>query len=135
MAQEQLTASRGSSTVTVGCKLPHGLLMQSYLPRERAAPGMPEIPAVPRGEPVLLAGSTASSILGGFGITEGVDAEFFEAWLKENQDYAPVKSGLIFAIAKASDVKAEAKSREKVRSGLEALDPNKPAKGVERVKD
>jgi hypothetical protein len=103
--------------VTVGCKLPHGLQIRVG---ETA---------------VVLAGTNSSLVIGGHGITEGVDKDFFDAWMLANKDSAAVQGGFIFAHAKTDNVKAEAEEKADNRNGFEGLDPDKPAPGIEAVKE
>lgn len=99
------------SNITVACKLPHGLVLTVG------------------GKSVTLAGSNSSRIIGGYGLTS-VDKDFFDAWSKEFASFVPLKNGLIFA--QDSGAKAEGQAREQadLKSGLEPLDIEKPAKGV-----
>jgi hypothetical protein len=74
----------------------------------------------------------------GAGLTtlEGDQAEAFQDWYKLNEKGGPIASGAIFVAPKIADAKAEAKSREKVKSGVDALDPAKELpKGLETAKD
>lgn len=107
-----------NETVTIACKLPHGL----HLDLQR--PGQPK-------ERVTINGFTHPRAIAGFGITEGVSKEFFDEWMRQNKDLEPVKQGLIFAHAQAKSVVDQAKEKVNLKSGLEALDPNKPAPGIE----
>lgn len=102
-------------TVVVGCKLPHGLHLEH------------------KGTRVTLNGTHSSRVLNGHGITH-VDAELFEKWLAEHNDYAPVKAGLIFAHEKEDNTRAEAKEKKNNKSGLEPLDPEKPGEGLKPEK-
>jgi hypothetical protein len=102
-----------AQTVSVGCKLPHGLHLDI------------------NGNRVTLLGSNSSLVIGGHGITENVDKEFFDNWLSLHKDSAAVKNGLIFAHDKTSNVKAEAQEKKKNRNGFEGLDPAKPAPNIE----
>ena len=99
-------------TVTVGCKLPNGLIIE--LDEQR----------------VVLNGANSSALIGGFGLTE-VNEALFKAWLEKHKDYEPVKQGLIFAQEKPANAQAEAKDKAKLKSGFEGLDPKKPAEGIE----
>lgn len=100
------------ATVTVGCKLPHGLHLDVNDKR------------------ITLAGENSSAVIGGHGITEGVDKELFERWMSLNKDSAAVKNGLIFAHEKSSNTQAEAKEKVKNKTGFEGLDPKAPAPGI-----
>ncbi len=104
-----------AATVTVGCKLPHGLHMDLGDKR------------------VTINGTNSAAIIGGHGITEGVDADFFDAWMKKNKDLPFVQRGLIFASEKKADIKAQAVEKKDVKTGLERLDPKKAPKGIKKV--
>lgn len=97
--------------VIVGCKLPNGLHLDYA------------------GKRVTLNGSNSAEVIGGHGLTM-VDKEFFEGWLKERHDYAPVKAGLIFAHDKESNARAEAKEKASNPSGFEGVNPDKPGKDI-----
>ena len=98
--------------VTVGCKLPNGIHLDHM------------------GKRVTLNGSNSSSLIGGHGLTEGVDKEFWDAWLADHKDFDPVKQGLIFAHEKDANTKAEAKEKTNTKTGMEPLDADKPAPGI-----
>lgn len=112
-----------TSTITVACKLPHGLRLRLYKPAP--AGGAPAIAAE-----VVLAGSNSSNAVGGYGINDYVDAELFKTWLAANADYAPVKAGLIFADVKRDRARDRAREQSKIVSGFEGIDPEKPPEGV-----
>ena len=96
--------------VNVGCKLPNGIVMELGEARQ------------------VLKGANSSLVVGGHGITEGVDKEFFDAWAAKNKDLSFIKGGFVFAHEKAANVSAEAKDRAGQKTGLEPLDPKaKPA--------
>lgn len=109
-------------TVTVGCKLPNGLHMDL-----RGTGG--EL-----NRRVTLNGANKSEVIGGYGITHGVDKEFFEEWKRINADFPPLKKGLIFAHDKPASAAAQAKEQAELKSGFEGMNPDKPAPGVERAK-
>lgn len=103
MAKIETTAPSSANTVTVGCKLPHGLVLELG------------------GNEITVKGANSSAIVGGFGLTEGVPADFFDAWMAKNKDMALVKNELIFAQAKTSEAQAEAKDKAANKSGLEGM--------------
>lgn len=98
--------------ITVGCKLPNGLHLDHG------------------GKRVTLKGSNSALVIGGHGITEGVDKDLFDAWMAAHKDYQPVKAGLIFAHDKKANVEAEAKEKATNKSGFEGLNPDKPMPGI-----
>ncbi len=81
------------------------------------------------GKKVTFNGAKATDITGdqvlidGFGLTPGIDADWFDGWAKEAGDFAPLASGVIFTAAanKAAD---EAKElAPEVKSGMEQKSP------------
>lgn len=104
------------ANIVVGCKLPHGLEIRVG---DKTA---------------VLKGTNSSLVIGGYGITEGVDADLFAAWLAANKDSASVSGGFIFARGKAESVKAEATEKKDNLNGFEGLNPAKPAPGIETAK-
>jgi len=99
------------TTVTVACKLPHGLIIKTG------------------DKSVTLAGANSSAIIGGYGLTP-VDKDFYDAWRKEYANFAPLKNELIFVQESRAKAEGQAKEQAEVKSGLEPLDPTKPASGV-----
>lgn len=103
--------------VTVGCKLPSGIILQ-----------MGEVQ-------VKCNGTNTCAVLSdeSFGITENVDAEFWYAWHASHKDLDMVKRGFLFANEKSADAKAQAKEKKGEKNGMEPLDQNKLPKGLEKV--
>lgn len=100
-------------TITVACKLPSGLTIEHG------------------GKKLELEGSHGALSVGGYGLTKGVDEDFFNGWLLEHEEFAPVKAGLIFAQPTADRAADQAREMRDVRNGMEGLNPHKPADGVE----
>jgi|GEM_PF-4918881 len=74
----------------------------------------------------------------GVGLTtlEGKQADAFKAWYDAHKTGGPIASGAIFFSDTAAAAQKEAKSREKVKSGIDALDPAKDLpKGLETAKE
>ena len=123
-------------TVTVGCKLHCGMMLQLYGMEDYQEPvmggGWKTVKrAFPIGDPVKIHGSAKAigkdipwDIRSGAGLTHGVDADFFAKWMADNKDSDMVKGGHIFSNAKAESVIAEAKEKKKEKTGLEPLDRN-----------
>ena len=111
-AGQQSASQAGSTdTVTIGCKMPHGLIL------DLTEPGKPAAKFVVRG-------NNSARLIGGFGITEGVPREFWNAWLSKNKEMVFVKKGLIFAYGKSADVEAKATEKAAMPHGFEPmLDP------------
>lgn len=104
------------ATVSVGCKLPGGLLLEK-----------------PNGDKVRLRGSNTSNVIGGYGITEGIDEAWFTAWLKDNARFEPVSAGLIFAQSTTARAQDQARDLAGVKSGFEPVDPDNPGPKLEPV--
>ena len=109
-----------AGTVVVACKITNGLILRLF---EMA--DTPEVhpngfrtiqKARQKGDPVKIAGYAhdimhvpKAPISGGYALTTGVDADFWEEWLDQNRDADYVRNGLIFAHEKSADVRAQAK--------------------------
>jgi hypothetical protein len=125
--------------VTIGCKLPNGLIMELVeQPQQKNS-----INPAPVGKRVKLNGANTLRLanknpdIGGFGETT-VDEEFWNEWYKRNKDADFIKNGFIFMVKSEAAFKTEAKDRINERTMLEPLNPDKAAKdprmsrGVER---
>nr|WP_321986150.1 hypothetical protein [uncultured Lichenicoccus sp.] len=124
-------------TVTVACKIPNGLQLQVWKMIDEYVPvmGSSEKKLQQRAEladsrrikingPARAIGKDAPhEIRNGVGLTHGVDADFFAAWLNQNKDSDVVLRGHVFAAAKVSDVDAKAVEMSREKTGLEPLDP------------
>lgn len=114
------------ATVTVACKLPHGLHIQ-LRKTEKTRDG--EI-STGIGEVVTIKGANAHDAIAGHGITPGVDKDFFEAWLKQEAAQPFVKNKLVFAQERENSAVAQAKEQARNVTGFEGLDPTKPGEGL-----
>ena len=137
MAATDKASDKALETVTVACKLPHGIHMDLRTPINLKDPNNPGgNTLVSR---VTLNGSAkgeANQRYGeaGFGLTFNVPKEHFEQWLKDHENHPAVKNGLIFAHREQASVEAMARENEGKKSGLEPVDPNdKKANGVEKM--
>lgn len=120
----------------VGCKLPHGHTIEF------------------NGETIVLNGANVGfdgdspwkmdafpdSPLrtSGVGLTElqGKQADAFKAWYEAHKTGGPIAAGTIFYADTQAAAQKEAKGREKVKTGTDALDPSKDLpKGLETAKD
>ncbi|ELY4201963.1 hypothetical protein ACLF30_000242 [Cronobacter sakazakii] len=104
-----------AETIVVGCKLPNGLVVEQD------------------GYTVTLNGSNSSNVVGGYGLTEGVDKDAFEKWLEVHKNQPYVKNELVFAQAKANSAQSKATENASIKSGLEGLPQDKPAPGIEKA--
>lgn len=137
MSKDQAQNIPESGTVTVACKLPHGLILQLHEMVETQEPVMGggfrsfKI-ARAVGEQVRIRGNAIPfgkipnyEIKSGFALTPNVNAQFFRRWMKDNQDHDVVKNNLIFAFEKTDSVVSKAKELKDELSGLEPLDMSK----------
>lgn len=134
-AETQNKTSSAGAKVTVACKLPHGLILRVF--EARTAPelvhggGSRTVRTFwPTGESVRLNGNTTPygvaptwPIVGGYGLTQGVSKDLWDAWLEQNKGSAVVKGELVFAYEKAGMVEGRATEQIEIKSGLEPLDP------------
>jgi hypothetical protein len=125
-------------TLTVACKIPNGLVLQVFASEDwmEAVMGGGHRPAKrayvdPRFKPVKINGPARAigkdaphEIRNGVGLTHGVDADLWAAWLAQNKDSDFVVKGMVFANLKPSEVDAQAKDHRSLKSGLERVDPN-----------
>lgn len=130
-------------TVTVACKLPHGLVLRVFDFVTRHEPvmggGTREVKiAFARAETVTVKGNAVAYgrvpnwvIEEGCGLTPGVNKEFWEKWVEQNADHAAVRAGLIFAYERHEAAVSEARNRHALKSGLEPLDPQKLPRGIQ----
>jgi len=102
------------STVTVACKLPNGLVL--------------DLAGVD--QKFVLNGAYHDEAIAGHGMTE-VDEDFWTKWAALHKDFEPVKRGFVFATKGERNAAAQAKEKKANVTGLEGLDPKKPAPGIE----
>lgn len=114
------------ATVSVACKLPHGLHIQLRKTTTKRDGEVSE----GFGPVVTLKGANDRDAVAGHGITHGVDKELFEAWLKQEAEQPFIKNKLVFAQERENSAVAQAKEQEKNITGFEGIDPAKPGEGI-----
>lgn len=125
-----------TQTVTVGCKMPAGLILEmgqlgednykrvvihgtNSLDSRSPAPRMSGMPVLP--------------MVGGFALTPGVPKDFFEAWMKAHDRLDVVRKGWVFAQDKLADAQAHGDLMKDTKTGFEPLiAPAAAATGVIR---
>lgn len=134
--------ARTGATVTVGCKMPHGLVLRLQRKEKVRYPVMgggfkeeDEYRPLPNSPVITIHGTDVPHgqaprclIVHGYAMTSGVPKEFFELWLEQNKDLDAVVNGMIIANESLEDVKAEAQDNRDVKSGLEAINPKSDAR-------
>lgn len=101
---------RSAKTVSIACKLPQGLIIH--------LDGFPQ--------PVKLHGVHSPYNIGGFGITQNVPVEVWEAIKKQHGHALWLKNEFVFANSSGDDLADEADEKAAARTGFEPIDPNKP---------
>lgn len=133
-------------TVTVACKMPHGLLLRIFdwedfdepmrdgtMRQGRRARDTGEHFTV-RGTWTASAGqaympqntAVAELLPGGYALTSGVPKDFWDRWYEQNKHSSLVRERVIFAYASHTTVTEEAAKLRAVQSGLEPLDRANP---------
>ncbi|QCE35646.1 hypothetical protein FAI40_10085 [Acetobacteraceae bacterium] len=134
-----------AENVTVICRMPSGVKLDLYDMQalsERAAVlkqgGFP--PQLAPIKVVTLKGASsdmrfhkADNVLIGMAGRNIVDAEFWEAWLAQNQNSQLVTKGLVFAEKNSKRAEAKFKEVKSEKTGLESLDSSKPIEGVTKL--
>jgi hypothetical protein len=136
MADETVTA-KNQETVTVALKHPHGLILRLFemvpdvelvmgggtreIKKARPVPGQVRINGYAERNTKIAMPATS----GRFALTHNVPKSFWDRWLAQNKGHDFVEKGLIFA-GSPGNVSAQIKDHEKVRSGFEPIDPEKP---------
>lgn len=125
-----------AQTVTVGCKVPNGIVCEfrGAIPDEYAAFRGKRV-TLNGYKPTVVRHKMAVDIVGGFGLTHNVDAEFMAAWMKLHASFPAVKNGLIFVQANSDRARGHASERDGLRSGYEPLTKKDMPAGVEPVSE
>lgn len=134
-----------TETVTVACKMPHGLILRVFDWQEVQDPlpggGTKAVKqAIPRTHTVMINGYLdkydpelpPAARSSAFRLTPGVDKEFFEKWLEQNKDHDAVKNSLIFT-TKGKD-RGKPREHEKQRCGLEPINRDRLPRGIKPFK-
>lgn len=102
-------------TVVIGCKLPHGLVLEH------------------NGVKVVLAGGNASPLVGGNTGYTIIDKDLWEAWEKDHKAFNPYANGAIFVAKNMESAQKIAENRSKLDTGLAPIEPD--ALGVTPAND
>jgi hypothetical protein len=135
-------------TVTIACKMPHGIILRIFDWEEYDEPmrdgswkkvkrgrEIPELQFVARGAWLGSAGqaynpnnpAVAELLPGGYALTPGCPKEVWDRWHEQNVQSNLVRNKIIFAHHSHSTVQQEASGLRATKTGLEPLDPQKPA--------
>lgn len=123
----------GTETVTVACKLPHGLELRVFDMIEVDEPVQGGYRRVKRaqvkGSSVKIKGYTEpyradqppNARGSAYALTYNVPKDFWDLWIAQNADHDAVKNNLIFAHTQTGRVESKTKEFENLRVGLEPL--------------
>lgn len=119
--------------IKVGCKLPHGLILELGYRLEKISGNIIKDDTYRR---IVLNGTNSNLIQGAPaqrvqapGITF-VDESDFDAWMKKNNALGFVKAGMIYKIASEAEGQAIALDLGSQKTGFEPLDSKAMPKGV-----
>lgn len=131
-------ATRAGAVVHIGCNLPNGLELQIYalVPSSEMTPQGPRETkrSVKVGAPVRLRGIAVPfgkfptfPIVNGYAVTV-IPQTHWDKWCEQNQDAALLENRCLIAGADLAEVQAKAAEcrQDKVKSGMEPVDPKKP---------
>lgn len=122
--------------VTVASKLPHSLVLELEDKIEVSEPvmggGTRKVPQWRKnGHTVTINGAAlpfnapyTPTVQEKVGLTFGVDADFFNEWLKQKKDFPPVAAGLIYAETSTEKAVGHAQEISDLKSGFEPVDPD-----------
>ena len=146
-AQSTTPPATGTDTVTIGCKIPNGIVLRAFefYETDEGTPTGSRRARVTRAIPgaeFTLAGNNGFHFLApnlvdmigrvfpgnGYSISPGVPRDLWENWLSFNKDSPLVQNGMVFCCDDEHDAKIEARSREQLVSGLAPIDPDDHAK-------
>lgn len=132
-----------TATVTVGCKLPHGLKARIFVMADasealRDGTTRPIKQARQVGEPIVFKGYLEryqpnlppAARMSSVAYTEGVPLDFWEQWVAQNHDLDALRNGLVFAQRDMSEARAQGRDLANVTVGLEPIDPDSPQYGI-----
>jgi hypothetical protein len=129
------TLPRSNKTLTVACKMPHGVVIRDFQKKTEFEPvfGQAEKRKVdvyrPIGPKIRIKGPMvpnvfirAIEVIGGYAITEGVPADVYERWAEANKESPFIVNQLIYAHENGARVRDWAKDHTAVKSGMEPLE-------------
>jgi len=137
--------STGGETVSVASKLPMPFTLQLHTKTIKHEPVMgggsrEVVEYVQRyGSPTFVVDGNSfpqnkgphQQLAAGFAITHGIPKDFWEEWISQQGDSDIVRNGMIFGHSETASTMAEAKEKEREKSGMERLDPLNLPKGLQ----
>jgi hypothetical protein len=116
-------------TVTVACKLPHGMHLEVRNPagivEQRVTIKGARLKTSASGREITAGHETTGDFGQAYGLTPDVPADFWARWARENAAYPPYAKGYIFAQSDIGDARAQARELAELQTGFEPLSPDK----------
>jgi hypothetical protein len=164
-AKAAATPKKTGGTVTIACKLPNGVLAEVWDMDPEHAMTVSDgqggkrtiyqrIPYSAESDKLLIKGNAAErrletaddrgvprdgppleSVVCGFGLTTGVDADWAALWFEQNKQWPPVARGMIFMAGTTASARDQARDHKGIVTKLEPINPLKPAPDIEPEKD
>lgn len=124
-----------AETVSIACKLPHGLIMQLQRFIEVREPTQTNPDRIVKvaekfGPTHTIKGFANGArdpdvtVIGNFAINNGVPAEFAQAWFEQNAEHPAVAGGFVYLHRTAGGAAGYAREHAKKLSGFEPADPS-----------
>lgn len=139
-------ATQTTGTLTVGCRLPNGIILRTFelVDTPEVGPTQTRHVKMARftGREFKINGNSFAQNQApkfgqidnhGYALTHGVPADLWNEWKEQNKDADILKFGHIFAHGEEKSVRAEATEKKDVKTGLERLDPRKLPKKIEKA--
>lgn len=144
-AIEQSPVSSSHDTVTVGCKLPSGIVLHldDMIDYRIPMPGGGSITEkrsrrrpdtfTLNGSAIDLAkiastGSVPHLVIGGYGITSGIPRDFWERWFAANEQTEIVLKKIVYAESNEMRARSFAAEHVEIRTGMEPINPDEPGR-------
>lgn len=105
---------RSATTVTIACKLPQGLIVH-----------------LAEGPSIHLHGANSPWAVAGYGLTQGVDVDVWEAIKLQHADAKWLVNGFVFANGEHDSVVDKATDEKDRKAGFEPIDPNALPPGMQ----
>lgn len=121
-----------TATVTIGCKLPHGLWLELITLPDADIAKQTRVPA-PTGPRVKLNGANTLRIqdpvspvnpANGRFATTVIEKSFWDKWYERNKELEFMKIGAVFVVADEKTAKAIAEERKDLKTGFEPIVPS-----------
>lgn len=123
--------------VTVGCKIPSGLVLEMGRAGDENYKSVTIHGAncTHGASPVGRITGKPVAVVGGYGITPNVPKDFMDAWMKKNERMPAVVNGLIFVELEPASAVDAAETFAELKTGYEPLDADVPGDELAPTED